>query len=63
MGRVMFQMPTGANDVADVRAMLAAQMAQLKDANLRLLELSKEVVYLNGVVWTLWKDVEGERGR
>ena len=59
----MWQPVAGANDVADLRAMLAAQMAQLKDANLRLLELSKEVVYLNGVVWTLWKDIEGERGR
>lgn len=57
----MWQAPVGANDTADLRAMLAAQAAKLTDANLRLIAVTKELEYLNGVVYELWRDVEGDR--
>lgn len=48
----MWQPTTGGPSINEVLAILA-------DANKRLTALSKEVVYLNGVVWELTKKLEG----
>lgn len=36
-------------------------MALLASANRRITELSKEVVYLNGMVWDMYKRMEGHK--
>ena len=49
-------------DVQDAFAQMQDAFAQMASLNNRLRELSKEVVWLNGMVWEMWKKQEKGNG-